>query len=137
MKRLRIGMGKTLVLAMLALGGATVGIHTVQAHDRDDCEAPINDWKPRDAVRAMAQQKGWQVDKLSVEMTEPRYMPLIAYPDAWSPQTAGVVSGRVVYVGDKTTAQVHAMRAQLRDAILAKLTRGGVEVLLDKLLSPG
>ncbi|ABF12250.1 hypothetical protein ACUXAV_002206 [Cupriavidus metallidurans] len=67
MKRLRIGMGKTLVLAMLALGGATVGIHTVQAHDRDDCEAPINDWKPRDAVRAMAQQKGWQVDKLKID----------------------------------------------------------------------
>ncbi|HXD73544.1 MAG TPA: hypothetical protein VN628_07405 [Vicinamibacterales bacterium] len=62
--------------------------------------------------------RGWQVDKLSVEMTEPRYMPLIAYPDAWSPGTKGVVTGRVVYVGDKTTAQVQAMGAQLRGAIV-------------------
>ena len=62
--------------------------------------------------------RGWQFEKVSVEMTEPRYMPLIAYPDAWSPGTAGVVSGRVVYVGDKTTEQVRAMGAQLRGAIV-------------------
>src|SRR5437763_5258460 len=53
--------------------------------------------------------RGWQFEKISVEMTEPRYMPLIAYPDAWSPGTKGLVSGRVVYVGDKTIAQVRAM----------------------------
>jgi len=62
--------------------------------------------------------RGWQVDRVSVEMTEPRYLPLIAYPDAWSPATAGVVSGRVVYVGDKTAAQVQDMAAQLRGAIV-------------------
>ena len=62
--------------------------------------------------------RGWQIDKLSVEMTEPRYMPLIAYPDAWSPGTQSVVSGRVTYVGDKTTEQVRAMGAQLRGAIV-------------------
>src|SRR6185436_3501873 len=62
--------------------------------------------------------RGWQFEKISVEMTEPRYMPLIAYPDAWSPGTKGPVSGRVVYVGDKTTAQVRAMGEQLRGAIV-------------------
>ena len=41
---------------------------------------------------------------------------LVAYPDAWSPATAGVLSGRAVYVGDKTTAQVEAMSDQLRGA---------------------
>jgi hypothetical protein len=61
---------------------------------------------------------GWQLDKISVEMTEPRYMPLIAYPDGWTPSTNGVVSGRVVYVGDKTAAQVQAMSAQLKGAIV-------------------
>src|SRR5215813_7042689 len=55
---------------------------------------------------------------MSVEMTEPRYVPLIAYPDAWSPPTAGVLSGPVVYVGDKTTSQVEAMATQLRGAIV-------------------
>jgi hypothetical protein len=62
--------------------------------------------------------RGWQVERVSVEMIEPRYVPLIAYPDAWSPATAGVVSGRVVYVGDKTAAQVQAMATQLRGAIV-------------------
>ena len=62
--------------------------------------------------------RGWQLERVSVEMTEPRYAPLIAYADAWSPSTAGVVSGPVVYVGDKTGAQIQAMAAQLRGAIV-------------------
>jgi hypothetical protein len=48
--------------------------------------------------------RGWSLERISVEMTTPRYFPLIAYPDAWSPSVAGVVSGRVVYVGDKTAS---------------------------------
>jgi carboxypeptidase Q len=62
--------------------------------------------------------RGWQVERVSVEMTEPRYVPLIAYPDAWSPATAGAVAGPVVYVGDKTASQVQAMASQLRGAIV-------------------
>ena len=62
--------------------------------------------------------RGWQLEHVSVEMTEPRYMPLIAYADAWSPSTAGVVSGRAVYIGDKTAAQIQAMADQLRGAIV-------------------
>ena len=53
--------------------------------------------------------RGWQLEHVSVEMTEPRYVPLIAYADAWSPSTAGVVSGRAVYIGDKTAEQIEAM----------------------------
>jgi carboxypeptidase Q len=62
--------------------------------------------------------RGWQLEHVAVDMTEPRYVPLIAYAEAWSPPTAGVVSGRVVYVGDKTGAQIQAMSAQLRGAIV-------------------
>src|SRR5512138_3441138 len=29
--------------------------------------------------------RGWQLERASVEMIEPRYMPLIAHADAWSP----------------------------------------------------
>src|SRR5690242_2756557 len=52
--------------------------------------------------------RGWQLEKISVEMTEPRYLPLIAYAEAWTPSTKGVVSGRVVYVGDKNASQIQA-----------------------------
>lgn len=62
--------------------------------------------------------RGWQLEHVSVEMTEPRYVRLIAYPDAWSPSTAGVVSGPAVYVGDKTAAQIQAVAGQLRGAIV-------------------
>jgi carboxypeptidase Q len=62
--------------------------------------------------------RGWQLEHISVEMTEPRYFSLIAYAEAWTPSTKGVVTGRVVYVGDKTAAQIQAMAGQLRGAIV-------------------
>ncbi|HVQ12899.1 MAG TPA: M28 family peptidase, partial [Vicinamibacterales bacterium] len=62
--------------------------------------------------------RGWQLDSVSVAMTDPRYMPLIAYAEAWSPSTAGVVNGRVIYVGNKTGAEIQALAAQLRSAIV-------------------
>ncbi len=62
--------------------------------------------------------RGWQVDEISVEMTEPRYQRLIAYAEAWTPPTRGAVTGRVVYVGDKTASQIQAMAGRLRGAIV-------------------
>ena len=65
--------------------------------------------------------RGWQLEKVSVEMTEPRYVPLVAYADAWSPSTAGVLTGRVVYVGDKTAEQIQkADTTRRRDENKAK-----------------
>src|SRR5260370_27731986 len=32
--------------------------------------------------------RGWNLDKLTVELTEPRYTPLIAYADGWSAPTS-------------------------------------------------
>jgi carboxypeptidase Q len=61
---------------------------------------------------------GWSLEKISVEMTAPRYMSLIAYAEAWTPSLSRVVSGPVVYVGNKTAAEVEAMAGQLRGAIV-------------------
>jgi hypothetical protein len=62
--------------------------------------------------------RGWSLEKISVEMTAPRYMPLIAYADAWTPSVGRVVSGRIVYIGDKGAAEVEALTPQLRGAIV-------------------
>jgi hypothetical protein len=62
--------------------------------------------------------RGWSLEKISVEMTSPRYMPLIAYADAWTPSVAGVLNGRAVYVGDKAAAEIAGMGPQLRSAIV-------------------
>src|SRR5688572_32099129 len=35
--------------------------------------------------------RGWQLEHVSVAMTDPRYVPLTAYAEAWSPSTTGVV----------------------------------------------
>jgi hypothetical protein len=63
--------------------------------------------------------RGWSLERISLEMTAPRYMPLTGYAEAWTPSIAGgVASGRVVYVGDATAAQIQAMGSSLRGAIV-------------------
>jgi len=62
--------------------------------------------------------RGWELEKLSVEMVAPRYMPLTAYAEAWTPSVDGVLSGRVVYVGDKSADEIRAMAPRLRGAIV-------------------
>jgi len=72
---------------------------------------------------------GWDVQHVSAAMTEPRYFPLIAYPEAWTPSTAGVLSGRVVYIGHMTTEEVTALGERLKGAIV--LTHPPVTTFVD------
>jgi hypothetical protein len=44
--------------------------------------------------------RGWQLQRLSVEMLEPRYMPMIAYAKGWSPSTNGKLVGSPVWLGN-------------------------------------
>ncbi|HUF76721.1 MAG TPA: M20/M25/M40 family metallo-hydrolase [Longimicrobiales bacterium] len=62
--------------------------------------------------------RGWSLEKVSVEMTAPRYMPLIGYAEAWTPSPDGILTGPVVYVGDKSAAEIEAMASTLRGAIV-------------------
>ena len=55
--------------------------------------------------------RGWELKKLTVEMIEPRYLPLIGYADAWSTSTPGDVVGTPVLAGDKEPAAIAAMPA--------------------------
>src|SRR5579871_4422673 len=48
--------------------------------------------------------RGWALEKLTVEMLEPRYLPLIGYADAWSPSTAGEITGTPIRLGGTTPA---------------------------------
>lgn len=62
--------------------------------------------------------RGWTLDKLTVDMIEPRYSPLIGYAEGWSPSTAGEFVGSPVYLGDKTADQIEALRPALKGAIV-------------------
>ena len=62
--------------------------------------------------------RGWELTGFALEMTTPRYMPIIGYAEGWSAPTAGTLEGTPVFLGDKTADQVEAARASLRGAIV-------------------
>jgi carboxypeptidase Q len=62
--------------------------------------------------------RGWTLEKSSIEMLEPRYMPLIGYPEAWSASTKGKITGTPVFIGDKSQAEIEKMKGQLKGAIV-------------------
>ena len=55
--------------------------------------------------------RGWTLEKLTVEMVEPRYLPLIGYADAWSPSTSGEIAAPPLFLGGKTPEQVDGLRS--------------------------
>ena len=67
--------------------------------------------------------RGWQLEKSTIELTEPRYAPLIGYPEAWSASTPGEIVGTPVFIGNKTLAELQAMKGQLKGAIVLSQPR--------------
>ena len=62
--------------------------------------------------------RGWVLDRIVVEMIEPRYAPLIGYAEAWSPSTNGEIVGTPVMIGGRGAADVAAMKDRLHGAIV-------------------
>jgi hypothetical protein len=60
--------------------------------------------------------RGWALDRFTIEMVEPRYMPLVGYPEAWSPSTKGEVIASAVFLAGKTPEEVEAMQAKFKGA---------------------
>lgn len=56
-------MVKLFVAGLLLLAVAGAGA----AMADDDCDVPLGQWQPREAVQAMAQARGWQVDRLRID----------------------------------------------------------------------
>ena len=81
--------------------------------------------------------RGWTLKKLTLEMVEPRYMPLIGYAEGWSPSTAGELTAEPVYLGDKTAAQIEALKPSLKGAIVMPLPPQSVYVREDRPAADG
>ena len=62
--------------------------------------------------------RGWTLDKVTVEMVEPRYMPMIGYPKGWSPATAGRVVAAPVWLPGLEADALKAQAGKLTGAIL-------------------
>jgi carboxypeptidase Q len=76
--------------------------------------------------------RGWELQKSYAAMTAPQYMPLIAYPKAWTPGTASAVKGAPVLLDVKKPADLEKYKGKLKGAIV--LTQG--EQTLDMSFDP-
>lgn len=85
----------------------------------DYAAARLTEWNlenPR--LEAWDFGRGWSLEKFSIEMIEPRYMPLIGYPEAWSASTAGELTGKPILLGGKTVVDLEKMKGQLKGSIV-------------------
>ena len=62
--------------------------------------------------------RGWTLEKLTIEMIEPRYLPLMGYAEAWSSSTAGEIVGMPLMLGGKSPAEVEPLRSKIKGAIV-------------------
>jgi len=62
--------------------------------------------------------RGWTLNKLSIELIEPRYMPLIGYTRGWAPSTPGRIVATPVWLPGLEDAAVKTHAGKLKGAIL-------------------
>jgi hypothetical protein len=62
--------------------------------------------------------RGWSLEGFSANVTSPQFIPLMAFPKAWSPSTKGSVHGEPVYLGAKDPADLEKYRGKLKGAIV-------------------
>jgi hypothetical protein len=63
--------------------------------------------------------RGWTLEKLTIELVEPRYLPLLGYADGWSSATNGEIVASPVFLDNKTSPQeLSALAPQMKGAIV-------------------
>jgi carboxypeptidase Q len=62
--------------------------------------------------------RGWSLNRFNLEMTEPQYQHIIAYPLAWSPAIKGTITGQPVIAEIHSPADFDKYRGKLRGAIV-------------------
>jgi hypothetical protein len=62
--------------------------------------------------------RGWSLEGFTANVVKPDFIPLMAYPKAWSPSTNGAVRGPVVYLDAKTADDLEKYKGKLKGAIV-------------------
>jgi len=64
--------------------------------------------------------RGWELEKYTLEMTSPRFAPMIGYPDAWSAPTkgGGEIVGTPILIAGLSSDSLEKMRGALKGAIV-------------------
>ncbi|HLO00279.1 MAG TPA: M20/M25/M40 family metallo-hydrolase [Pyrinomonadaceae bacterium] len=77
--------------------------------------------------------RGWSLKKFSAQVSEPLSFPLIAYPKAWSPATARLLTAEVVYFDAKDEADMQRFKGKLKGAIVLTAKMREVKAHFDPL----
>lgn len=56
-----------LFLLRCAVLGLSLSLATLPAWADDDCDAPMERWQSREAVRQLAARQGWQIQRLKID----------------------------------------------------------------------
>jgi hypothetical protein len=79
----------------------------------------LQSWGIDDArLEAFEFGRGWTLEGFRLEMVEPRYMPLLGYPRAWSPPTDGVLTAEPLWLAGKSPEELEAFRGRLSGAVV-------------------
>jgi hypothetical protein len=62
--------------------------------------------------------RGWEVEHFSIEMLEPSYVNVIAYPKAWTPGTDGTITGTPILIDAKSVEDLEQYEGKLEGAIV-------------------
>jgi len=62
--------------------------------------------------------RGWSLEGFAINLVEPTFSPLIAYPKAWSPSTPKAVRGQPIYLDAAKEEDLEKYRGKLRRAIV-------------------
>src|SRR5689334_20271608 len=62
--------------------------------------------------------RGWQLKKFSLQALSPVYVPLIAYPKAWTPGIKGTIQAEAIYLDIKTEDDLNKYKGKLKGKIV-------------------
>ncbi len=62
--------------------------------------------------------RGWDLERFSVEMLEPRYLPMIGFPKGWSASTKGRLVAEPIMLGGVSPVELQALEERLEGAIV-------------------
>ncbi len=62
--------------------------------------------------------RGWTLEGFTLEMIEPRYMPLMGYPRAWSPSTDGPIEAEPLWLADTDESELAEWQGKLAGAVV-------------------
>jgi carboxypeptidase Q len=72
--------------------------------------------------------RGWELQHFEMHALEPSYLPILAYPKAWSPSTNGEVTGEVIYFKANTIEELAAYKGKLKGRFVMMDTLREVKV---------